>query len=128
MVENTSFGGKQMTEKFEVTIVLDENLKAIVSIPSKMTAIEFKGLMMKTTKLFNISQSEMLLKESSPRRKRGRNGYTPEMDKEIVKLKDKTNLSWQKIADKLNKSYGQQKVEQTYRNRYDIIKAGDVER
>jgi hypothetical protein len=49
-----------MTETFEINIVLDNSLKATITLKKEMTALEFMGITHKAKALFNISNKELV--------------------------------------------------------------------
>ena len=119
-----------MTEEFETEIVLDDRVRVIIKIPRQMTATEFRGLTMLSTKLMNISQSnlrEIPTTGTVTRKwKSKKNGYTVECDKRLVYLREKKDLSWSKIAKTMSEEFNLHKVPTTWENRYKKLKVDEV--
>ena len=134
MVEKRiSLGEEKMKENVEHKIIFDEYTTVLLQIPKELNAVEFKGLMMRATKLFNVSQMDVIGSKTSPNQKsllygakRGAKPYTKELVDKLVHYKDVSRYKWKLIAEKLNKEFGHSKSHWTYKDRYKKIKVDEA--
>lgn len=84
-------------ENVEHIVEIDKYIEVKLKIPKRLSAMDLKGLMSKTDKLFKLSEAKMVStaekknnKESEPNRNQGQIGsfWTPEREK-ILKQKYK---------------------------------------
>ena len=86
-----------MNELLEHEVVIDEHIKVTLMIPKKLSALELKALMVKSNKLFNLSEVPII----SEKRKYKRI-FSDDMIRDIKALHNK-GLKGKAITNELNK-------------------------
>jgi hypothetical protein len=84
-------------EMIEHEVVVDDYITVKLKIPKVLTAMDLKGLMMKTNKLFNMS--EVAIQQPSTRKKYVK--FSDDIKDEIARLAYKENLKPKQIYGKL---------------------------
>ena len=85
-----------MIELLEHEIVIDEHIKVTLMIPKKLSALELKALMVKSNKLFNLSEVPIINK------KKYNHIFSDNMIRDIKALHNK-GLKGKAITNELNK-------------------------
>ena len=100
-----------MTEETNTTMIqLDEFIKVEMQIPKVMDALQFKALMTKANKLFNLAEAPLEVAPKEPKKYAKRIEWTKEMidvlrkntDKKPKELAKILNISSEKISNKIH--------------------------